>query len=56
MTPIFVDYQLGQRNGISVIENLIKHGFKNVTLSTGQANQVQHQFHQVGKEFPIIQN
>ena len=51
-TYIYVDYELGNENGIQVIENIKKHGFQFVSLATGQSDLLHSKINQVGKEFP----
>lgn len=50
---IFVDYELGEENGLEVVHDLISRGFVNVSLATGQMESVSRGIRQVGKEFPL---
>lgn len=53
-TPIFVDYELGEENGLDVIQRLIQNGFSNVLLATGERRQIHPQIRQIGKRFPQV--
>ena len=50
---IYVDYDLGEENGLDVVQKLLKDGFTNVALATGESRQIYPQIRQVGKEFPL---
>jgi signal transduction histidine kinase len=50
---IYVDYDLGEENGLEVIQQLIKLGFMNIALATGEIGQIHPKVRQVGKEFPF---
>lgn len=52
---IFVDYELGEENGVEVINRLQQEGYLNVSLATGEGRTIVSGINQVGKEFPIIQ-
>lgn len=52
-TPVFIDHDLGEENGLSVAQQLIQLGFKNVALATGERTQLHPQIRQITKEFPI---
>lgn len=52
---IFVDYELGEENGVEVINRLQQEGYLNVSLATGEGRNIVAGIKQVGKEFPIIQ-
>lgn len=49
---IFVDYELDNENGVEVVKKLRDAGFSNITLATGEIEQINPQIRQVGKEFP----
>lgn len=50
---IYVDYELGEENGLEIVQWLKKEGFVNVSLATGESSMVHPGIRQVGKEFPI---
>jgi signal transduction histidine kinase len=52
--PVFVDYNLGIRDGIEIAERLLKKGFRNVSLATGISKRIHPQIRQVGKGFPPV--
>lgn len=54
-TPIFIDHDLGEEDGLNVAQRLLKLGFSNVTLATGKTNKLHPQIQQIGKEFPCLQ-
>jgi hypothetical protein len=52
-TPIFIDHNLSNENGLKFAKNIIKHGFSNVTLATGNQKAIHPNINQIGKEFPL---
>lgn len=52
-TPIFVDYNLGSRDGLEVIESIKAAGFKIVSMATGEKIHIDSRVPQVHKNFPI---
>ena len=52
-TPVFIDQNLGDEDGVATIKNLIKQGYQNVILVTGKTQRINPQINQMGKEFPI---
>lgn len=50
---IFVDYELGEENGLEIARKLKADGFENVCLATGESHLGLGDIKQVGKEFPI---
>lgn len=51
-TPVFVDHDLGEENGVNFVQTLQDMGFRNVVLATGESAQIHPQIRQVGKGFP----
>lgn len=51
-TPIFVDYHLGIKSGLEVIQRIKAAGFRIVALATGETCRIHPQIPQVRKEFP----
>lgn len=51
---IFIDYNLGTENGLDLAFSLKKKGFRNIKIATGHEHRVSKDFHQTGKEFPLI--
>lgn len=53
-TPIFVDYNLGQRNGLEILHKIKLAGFRIVALATAEGKQISPLITQIGKSFPLI--
>lgn len=53
-TAIYVDYELGNENGLEIAQRIKEKGFTNVSLATGESMQINPNINQVGKEFPNI--
>jgi hypothetical protein len=52
-TPVFIDHDLNDENGLDVAMKFLKLGFLNVSLATGQQKRISSKIHQIGKEFPL---
>lgn len=52
-TPVFVDHDLGEENGLSIAQRLKTLGFYNVTLATG-IELLKKDVKNIGKAFPIL--
>jgi signal transduction histidine kinase len=52
-TPVFIDHDLNNENGLDVAKNIIQQGFSNVSLATGHKKAIHPNIHQIGKEFPV---
>lgn len=52
-SQIYVDFDLKEKNGVDVINQLKILGFQNVFLATGHNEIIEKNIIQVGKEFPI---
>jgi signal transduction histidine kinase len=53
-TPIFVDYNLGAKCGLEVIQRIKSAGFRIVALATGEKSKIHPSIPQVRKEFPAL--
>lgn len=51
-TPFFIDHELKEENGLKVVHKLLKQGFTNVILATGETRILDNRVRQIGKEFP----
>jgi len=50
---IYVDYELGEYNGVEVVRSVRSLGFRHVFLATGHERQLAPDLPQVGKDFPF---
>lgn len=53
-TPVFVDYNLGQRNGLEILHKIKLAGFRIVAIATAERKQISPLINQIGKSFPLI--
>lgn len=51
---IYVDYELGEEDGLTVAQEILNLGYSNVTLATGEEKRIHPQIQQIGKEFPLL--
>ena len=51
---IYVDYELGEEDGLTVAQKILNLGYSNVTLATGEDKRIHPEICQIGKEFPIL--
>lgn len=55
-TPIFVDYELENENGLDTYNHLIKIGFSNVMIASGREDKLGPSIKQTNKVFPFDRN